>query len=478
MSLVAGYSSDSESENDIQEHVDGNSLKNDLSSSSRRSLADFLPRPKGNTTDEPPPQDSTIDTHPAPERSSITYSLPVPKKGSITDALPDPKRSSITDALSVPKRSSLTEALHGPRKSISDIIRPSKRSSVGQFLPAPKSTSVGDTIFPPNNSLSDELQSPTVTTSGGVKRVSPADSAPKTKKIILEREVPEETNSSVQTPLASVAGPLKPTSSISSFLPTPKNRQKKEPLTQSKTRRTLGAGVKSTFDGEMTMPVMGDCSVSATSVSNLSGNKSDIIPAAVAARLAKYGQTAIINSGQSSEKGSSKTVKKVPSQEMPALPPLFSFQASPTVAPSASSAEYRPLMISEETTTSNEELDDEAVQNVKGEAHLLSLDTLAETTGVGVSEINKFESRHNRARRSQQPIEVVDFKVDEFYEANEELRSRGDFNNIKRPVQAVGAGRHQLSTLLRSAQQNREGLEETFSRGKRNKREAGKKYGF
>jgi len=42
----------------------------------------------------------------------------------------------------------------------------------------------------------------------------------------------------------------------------------------------------------------------------------------------------------------------------------------------------------------------------------------------------------------------------------------------------VANSRHQLSTLLKQAYENREALEEQIAQGKRNRKEAGNKYGF
>lgn len=41
----------------------------------------------------------------------------------------------------------------------------------------------------------------------------------------------------------------------------------------------------------------------------------------------------------------------------------------------------------------------------------------------------------------------------------------------------VARSRHQLSTLLKEAYENREALEEKIAQGKRNRKEAGNKYG-
>ncbi len=44
-------------------------------------------------------------------------------------------------------------------------------------------------------------------------------------------------------------------------------------------------------------------------------------------------------------------------------------------------------------------------------------------------------------------------------------------------MSGIARSRHQLSTLLRDAFENREALEEQIAQGKRNRKEAGNKYG-
>jgi proline-rich protein PRCC len=44
-------------------------------------------------------------------------------------------------------------------------------------------------------------------------------------------------------------------------------------------------------------------------------------------------------------------------------------------------------------------------------------------------------------------------------------------------MSGVARSRHQLSTLLKEAYENREALEERIAQGKRNRKEAGNKYG-
>jgi len=45
-------------------------------------------------------------------------------------------------------------------------------------------------------------------------------------------------------------------------------------------------------------------------------------------------------------------------------------------------------------------------------------------------------------------------------------------------MSGIAKTRHQLATLLRDAYQNRDALEERIAEGKRNRKEAGNKYGF
>lgn len=76
---------------------------------------------------------------------------------------------------------------------------------------------------------------------------------------------------------------------------------------------------------------------------------------------------------------------------------------------------------------------------------------------------------------------LVTFNVDEFYQSN--LDAHGGAtqmagHQINRPVRAVASGKHQLSSLIKSAQENREGLEEMFANNRKTKKEIGSKYGF
>lgn len=74
---------------------------------------------------------------------------------------------------------------------------------------------------------------------------------------------------------------------------------------------------------------------------------------------------------------------------------------------------------------------------------------------------------------------VVNFNTDREYAANEALRANGgDQAQQHNPVRAIAPGKHSLRQLVASAQGQKEALEESFAAGKRNRKEAGSKYGW
>lgn len=99
------------------------------------------------------------------------------------------------------------------------------------------------------------------------------------------------------------------------------------------------------------------------------------------------------------------------------------------------------------------------------------------TENTSVQKQKKRRSSFNGVDENEK--EIVDFNVDQFYQANieqaEELEAQ---SGLKTRIKTVGSGRHQLSSLIKSAKQNKEGLEELHARNKRAKTQAGAKYGF
>ncbi|KAK9323769.1 mitotic checkpoint regulator, MAD2B-interacting-domain-containing protein [Lipomyces orientalis] len=147
---------------------------------------------------------------------------------------------------------------------------------------------------------------------------------------------------------------------------------------------------------------------------------------------------------------------------------------------------YKPIMLpdmSEVATNSVAQMDEASNGQVSDSTSLpverisyveRSLDSIAKEVGLSDSTLQILEGRH---RRTDRPIRVVDYNVDDQYEYNQSIIASGAAQSVQ-PVRSIGSGKHQLRGLINSATQQRESLEEAFASGRRNKRESGAKYGF
>jgi hypothetical protein len=82
-----------------------------------------------------------------------------------------------------------------------------------------------------------------------------------------------------------------------------------------------------------------------------------------------------------------------------------------------------------------------------------------------------------RKTNTMADVNVVEFNTDAEYQANEELRANGE-QIQHNPVRSIAAGKHSLTQLVNAVANQREALEESFATARRNKREAGSKYGW
>lgn len=74
---------------------------------------------------------------------------------------------------------------------------------------------------------------------------------------------------------------------------------------------------------------------------------------------------------------------------------------------------------------------------------------------------------------------ILHFNTDKEYIANQELAHQTDLAAAQHnPVRAIAPGKHTLQQLVNAASTQREALEESFAAGRRNKKEAGSKYGW
>ncbi|RAH41913.1 PRCC domain-containing protein [Aspergillus brunneoviolaceus CBS 621.78] len=73
---------------------------------------------------------------------------------------------------------------------------------------------------------------------------------------------------------------------------------------------------------------------------------------------------------------------------------------------------------------------------------------------------------------------VLHFNTDQEYAANQHMAHEDLAAAQHNPVRAIAPGKHTLQQLVSAASTQREALEESFATGRRNKKEAGSKYGW
>lgn len=103
-----------------------------------------------------------------------------------------------------------------------------------------------------------------------------------------------------------------------------------------------------------------------------------------------------------------------------------------------------------------------------------SLSTIAEDLNLSTSAKRQLLGRH---RSDPLKVNLVNFNTDQEYATNEILRQAGE-QVQHNPVRAIAPGKHSLKQLVNAVSSQKEALEEHFATGKRNKKEAGSKYGW
>ncbi|KAI4274193.1 MAG: hypothetical protein LQ337_004121 [Flavoplaca oasis] len=103
-----------------------------------------------------------------------------------------------------------------------------------------------------------------------------------------------------------------------------------------------------------------------------------------------------------------------------------------------------------------------------------SLSSIASDLNLSASAKRQLLGRQNH---NTSAINVVNFNTDQEYAANEMLRQAGE-QVQHNPVRAIAPGKHSLKQLVNAASNQKDALEEQFASGRRNKKEAGSKYGW
>ena len=175
---------------------------------------------------------------------------------------------------------------------------------------------------------------------------------------------------------------------------------------------------------------------------------------------------------------------------------LFSMDGGEGVnlSPAVNLGSYQPLVYQEETQEPAEEeqelesdtedayKDQEAVHHTlqsrfKENGGTQSLDSIAADLNLSTSAKRQLLGRQWNNKREQSAVNVVTFNTDQEYASNELLRQSGE-QIQHNPVRALAAGKHSLKQLINAASNQKDALEDSFASGRRNKREAGSKYGW
>ncbi|KAL9042905.1 MAG: hypothetical protein Q9214_003652 [Letrouitia sp. 1 TL-2023] len=103
-----------------------------------------------------------------------------------------------------------------------------------------------------------------------------------------------------------------------------------------------------------------------------------------------------------------------------------------------------------------------------------SLDSIASDLNLSAAAKRQLLGRQ---RRDQSAINVINFNTDQEYQANELLRQAGE-QVQHNPVRSIAPGKHSLQQLVNAVSNQKDALEEQFASGRRNRKEAGSKYGW
>lgn len=119
-------------------------------------------------------------------------------------------------------------------------------------------------------------------------------------------------------------------------------------------------------------------------------------------------------------------------------------------------------------------------QNQNSESNVLpsqSLDSIANDLNLSASARRQLLGRNHRDGAKTSSA-IMNFNTDEEYAANEAFRTSGEQAQPHNPVRAIAPGKHSLKQLVNAASGQKEALEESFASGRRNKKEAGGRYGW
>jgi hypothetical protein len=102
------------------------------------------------------------------------------------------------------------------------------------------------------------------------------------------------------------------------------------------------------------------------------------------------------------------------------------------------------------------------------------LNNVADDLNLSKSERRQLFGRNAPSADSR----VLTFNTDQEYAHNQALAETELAATQHNPVRAIAPGKHSLQQLVNAAASQKDALEESFASGRRNKKEAGSRYGW
>lgn len=163
---------------------------------------------------------------------------------------------------------------------------------------------------------------------------------------------------------------------------------------------------------------------------------------------------------------------------------LFSLSSEDTAATErtpAGTGTYEPLVYNTETEATStdpalvpESMPTDAAYYPTNASVSSSLDTIANDLNLSKSERRQLFGRNAPAADSR----ILTFNTDKEYASNQAISEAELAATQHNPVRAIAPGKHTLQQLVNAASSQKDALEESFATGRRNKKEAGSKYGW
>lgn len=182
------------------------------------------------------------------------------------------------------------------------------------------------------------------------------------------------------------------------------------------------------------------------------------------------------------------------SASIPAAKPkvsLFSFSNEDKTVPVAPTSSYESIVYNAEGSDlpSNTEEDSTSLEShyqsstafpAPSTQQQSSLDTIADDLNLSRAQRRQLLGRNPGTIQANSRI--LTFNTDAEYASNQELLSKTSQEEIAaqqhNPVRAISSGKHSLRQLVQAASSQKDALEESFAAGRRNKKEAGSRYGW